>query len=158
MRILTTFFFLLLLITSKAQDGLPYAGKHFFAISVENTEATSKWYEDVFQMKLLKEIKTPDNRIHVRIVGNDFLQIEILQTKNSKSVTDFNIKAGQQFTMRGFFKTGFYVTDISKAESYFRAKKVTINHGIFEDKNTQSKSLIIEDNNGLLIQVSQEVK
>lgn len=158
MRLLTTIAFALILFSAKAQDGLQYTGKQFFAITVPNTSATSKWYEDVFQMKLLKEIKTPDTRIHIRIIGNDFLKIEILQTRNSKSLADLNIKKDQSFTVQGMFKTGFYVADVARAEAYFREKKVVIQNEIFEDQETHSKSLIIRDINGLLIQVMQEIK
>ncbi|MEO5564674.1 MAG: VOC family protein [Chitinophagaceae bacterium] len=158
MRVLTTIAFALILFSAKAQDGLQYAGKQFFAISVANTSATSKWYEEVFQMNLLKEIRTPDSRVHIRIIGNDFLKIEILQTRNSKSIADLNIKNEQAFTVQGLFKIGFYVNDIARADAYFRDKKVVIQHEIFEDQETRSKSLIIQDLNGLMIQVMQEIK
>ena len=78
-----TFFAALLAGKSKNEIGL--AGHQFFALSVSNADSVSTWYENVFQLKLLKEIRMPDGSGHVRIIGNENLMIEIVQHKGSKS-------------------------------------------------------------------------
>lgn len=150
---------LFLLSTSlKAQEQLAYSGKQFFALSVPNTDSTSKWYEDVFAMKLLKEIKAPADKVHVRIIGNEFIIVEIIQSPDSKTLTDCGLKQSEIFKMRGLFKTGFYVTNLAEAEKYFRRKNVIIKHGPFTDQEMKTKSIIIEDLNGSMMQVLEEVK
>jgi len=157
MRTLIFFICLIAVLSIQAQDKLSFAGKQFIALSVANTDSTSRWYEDVFQLALLKEIRTPDNRIHTRIIGNGQLVVEIIQTRNSKSLEELKLNKGQPFNVRGPFKYGFYVRDLAQAEAYLHEKNVVIKHEIFEDQDTHSKSLILQDNNGNLIQLLQEL-
>jgi hypothetical protein len=157
MRTLLFFIFLFAVISINAQDNLSFAGKQFIALSVANTDSTSKWYEDVFQLTLLKEVRTPDNRIHTRVIGNDQLVVELIQTRNSKPLEELKISKDQPFNVQGPFKYGFYVRDLTQTQAYLREKKVVIKHEIFEDQNTHSKSLIFQDLNGCLIQVLQEL-
>jgi len=157
MRPLTFFIFLFIFISAGAQSRINFSGKQFIALSVSNTDSTSKWYEDVFALKLLKEIKTPDMRIHARIIGNEQLVVEIIQTRNSKSLEELKLNKDQPFTVQGPFKYGFYVRDLSQVQAYLHEKKVVIKHEIFEDQDTHSKSLIFQDINGNLIQVLQEL-
>jgi hypothetical protein len=157
MRLLTFLFFLFFLFTAGAQNRITFVGKQFIALSVSDTDSTSKWYEDVFALKLLKEVKTPDNRIHTRIIGNEQLVVEIIQIRNSKSLEELKLNKDQPFAVQGPFKYGFYVRDLSQAQAYLREKKVVIKHEIFEDQDTHSKSLIIQDSNGNLVQVLQEL-
>jgi hypothetical protein len=157
MRLLTFLFFLFFLFTAGAQNRITFVGKQFIALSVSDTDSTSKWYEDIFALKLLKEVKTPDNRIHTRIIGNEQLVVEIIQIRNSKSLEELKLNKDQPFSVQGPFKYGFYVRDLSQAQAYLREKKVVIKHEIFEDQDTHSKSLIIQDSNGNLVQVLQEL-
>lgn len=157
MRLILLFLCLFAVLSISAQNKISFAGKQFIALSVSNTDSTSKWYEDVFALKLLKEIKTPDSRIHTRIIGNEQLVVEIIQTRNSKSLEELKLNKDQPFTVQGPFKYGFYVRDLSQTLAYLREKKVVIKHEIFEDQDTHSKSLIFQDINGNLVQVLQEL-
>jgi hypothetical protein len=157
MRPLIFFIFLFAVLSINAQDKISFAGKQFIALSVANTDSTSKWYEDVFQLTLMKEVRTPDNRIHTRIIGNGQLVVEIIQTRNSKSLEDLKLNKGQPFNVQGPFKYGFYVRNLTQAQTYLHEKKVVIKHEIFEDQDTHSKSLIFQDINGNLIQLLQDL-
>lgn len=141
---------------TKAQDILQYTGKQFFAVTVSNTDSTSKWYEEIFNMKLLKEYKSPDGKIHVRILGNGYLKVEIVQ--NANSLPECSVTKDQKTKVTSCFKAGMYVGNIKSAEAYFRKLNVNIKYGPFDDKETNSKSFIIEDVNGLLIQVIEDTK
>ena len=157
MRTFALFISLLIFLSARAQSRINFSGKQFIALSVSNTDSTSKWYEDIFSLKLLKEIKTPDTRIHTRIIGNEQLVVEIIQTRNSKSLKELKLNKDQPFTVQGPFKYGFYVRDLTQVQAYLREKKVVIKHEIFEDQGTLSKSLIFQDINGNLVQVLQDV-
>ena len=93
--------------------------------------------------------------VHVRIIGNEALLLEIIQPKGLKTIADAGLDASQPFKLQGIFKVGIYVEDITRAEKYLRQKNVFIKHGIFDDAETKTKSLIIEDVNKNLIQVIQ---
>lgn len=148
--------FAFLTVTSTAQP-VTYdpTGQQFFALSVPHADLASSWYEKVFDMKLLKEIRTADSSAHIRIIGNDALLIEIGEMKNSRTLVDCGLDEKSVYKMQGIFKIGFYVNDITKAEHYFKAKGVSFRHGIFDDEATHSKAFIMQDPFGNMIQVLQ---
>jgi hypothetical protein len=139
-----------------AQNDIQYLGKQFFAVTVAHADSSSKWYEDVFRMKLIKEYKSPDGKIHVRILGNGYLKVELVQNENS--YPECSVLKDGKYKVRNCFKAGVYVVNIKSAEAYCRKKNVNIKYGPFDDNETNSKSFIIEDTNGLLIQVLQELQ
>ena len=154
------FVIILLLLTGglRAQpQGPGIIGKTFFALNVSNADSTSRWYEEVFGQKLLKEIKTVDGSAHIRIEGNEFLMVEILQLNDSRSLYDCSLPREQSHRMRGFFKTGVFVSDIHNAEEYFKTKGIAIRHPVFQDKETATSLFILEDPNGNLLQFLQQV-
>src|SRR5688572_29678243 len=114
---------LLFQVESIAQE-LGLTGKQFFALSVSSTDSVSAWYEDIFDLKLLKEIKSPDGTVDIRIIGNENLMIEILSHKNSKSMSDCGAEIDQPFRMKGIFKIGIYVKDVDSAQAYLQHKNV----------------------------------
>jgi hypothetical protein len=153
--VLTIAFFAALL-TGKSENEIGLAGNQFFALSVSNADSVSNWYENVFQLKLLKEVHVPGGSGHVRIIGNKNLILEIVQHKDSKSLADCNIDPAQAYRMKGIFKIGLYVDDLENAQRYLRQKGVFIKHTIFEDTDSHTKSLIITDAKLNLIQIIQQ--
>jgi hypothetical protein len=149
----------LLLVSSnlRAQSLSPgIVGKNFFAINASNSDSSSQWYETVFTMKLLKEIKQPDGSVNVRIIGNENIMVEIIQLQNSKVLSDCSLKKGEAHLLRGYFKTGFFVKDIAKAEAYFKNRGIGIKHGPFDDTETATRSFIIEDLQGNALQFIEQ--
>jgi hypothetical protein len=131
------------------------SGNQFFALSVSNADSVSAWYENAFQLKLLKTVKSPDGSVNVRIIGNKNLMIEIVQPPGSKSLNDCGIDPSQAYRMKGIFKIGLYVEDIEAAKTYLTKKNVFIKHSVFEDTDTRTRSFIVTDNKGNLIQIIQ---
>src|SRR5688572_6405364 len=134
---------LAVLLADKPGNEMSLVGHQFFALSVSNADSVSAWYENIFQLKLLKEVRMPDGSGRVRIIGDENLMIEIVQHKGSKSLVDCNIDRTQSYRMKGIFKIGLYVHDLENAQRYLQQKGVIIKHGIFEDTDTRTKSFII---------------
>jgi catechol 2,3-dioxygenase-like lactoylglutathione lyase family enzyme len=130
-------------------------GKNFIAMTVPNADSTSLWYENVFGLKLLKEIKTADGSAYGRIEGNEFLMVEILELKDSRDISDCNLRKQQAHLLQGFFKVGLFVSDVEKAEQYFRSKGIAIRHPLFHDSQTSTSAFILEDPNGNMLQFIQ---
>lgn len=124
-------------------------GKIFAAISVSNVESTSKWYEEVFSLKLLKEIKSEDGKVHIRVIGNDSLLFELLQNSDSKSLRSIGIDSPSK--VHGYFKIGIQVKGIDELENYLRRLNIDVKYK-FDDKEVGIRCLIISDNNGQMIQ------
>src|SRR5688572_27234298 len=148
--------FLAVLLPGKPDNGIGLSGNQFFALSVSNADSVSAWYENVFQLKLLKEMRPADGSVNVRIIGNENLVIEIIQHKGSKSLSDCNIDRIQPYRMNGIFKIGLYVNDVQKAQNYLQQKRVVIKNSIFEDADTRTKSFVITDAKLNLIQIIQQ--
>jgi hypothetical protein len=156
MKYFITILSLAIFLESRAQIESEITGKQFIALSVASTAASSAWYEQLFNMKLVKEIKPADQSVHIRIIGNENLTIEIIQLNNSKSLADCSLPQGETHRLKGIFKTGLYVKDIEWAEKYFRGKNVPIRHSIFEDSEMQIRSFIMTDLDGNMIQILQQ--
>jgi catechol 2,3-dioxygenase-like lactoylglutathione lyase family enzyme len=156
MRYVYLLVFALLTATSTAQPtAYDPTGQQFFALSVSDADLASAWYEKIFDLKLLKEMRTADSSAPIRIIGNNALLIEIGEMKNSQTLVDCGVDEKSAYKMQGIFKIGFYVNDIVMAEHYFKAKGVFFRHGIFDDEATHSKAFIMQDPFGNMIQVLQ---
>jgi len=148
--------FILLTVNLYSQSNGPgIIGRNLIALSVSSADSTARWYEDMFGLKLLKEIKPADGSAHIRIEGSEFLLVEIIQMKESKAISECQLQKDQSHLLRGFFKDGLFVRDVQKAVDYFKAKGVAIKHGIFRDKETATMSFLLEDPNGNLLQFIQ---
>jgi catechol 2,3-dioxygenase-like lactoylglutathione lyase family enzyme len=145
------------LMWSAAIYGQPFqaTGKVFVAMNVTDAAATSAWYKDVFGMDLLKELKFEKGR--VQIIGNDYLVVELLTLDGSKTLRDVNLSVETSHEMQGYFKFGLYVNNIEAARQYFQEKKVRIEHDVFEDAETKTKSFIMLDFNNNMIQILQAI-
>ena len=139
-------------------NGPGLIGKTFFAINVSNADSAAVWYEELLGVKLLKEIRMPDGFGHIRIEGSEFLMVEILRAKDSRSLTHCNLERNQSHLLRGYFKTGLFVEDIHKAREYFKSKGVDVRHDVFSDKETATVSFILEDPDGNMLQFIQDDK
>ena len=154
---MTAISFVLLASNLYAQTHVPgIVGKNFIAMTVSDNDSTSLWYENVFGVRLLKEIKPADGLVHIRIEGNEFLMVEILEMKESRNIVDCNLKQEQAHLLQGFFKAGLFVRDAAKAEQYFKSKGIAIRHPLFHDKETATSSFILEDPNGNMLQFIED--
>ncbi|HMG93797.1 MAG TPA: VOC family protein [Chryseolinea sp.] len=156
-KLITAVFFALLAGNLCAQTHVPgVVGKNFLAMTVSDADSTSQWYQNMFGVKLLKEIKPADGSVHIRIEGNEFLMVEILEMKESRNIVDCNLKQEQAHLLQGFFKAGLFVRDAEKVEQYFKSKGIAIPHPLFHDKETATSSFILEDPNGNMLQFIED--
>jgi catechol 2,3-dioxygenase-like lactoylglutathione lyase family enzyme len=139
------------------QTQLGLEGAQFAAVSVSNADSTSAWYSNVFGMKLVKSIDTPEGDVHIRILSSNDLTLEIIASRQSKSIVDCSLKPDEGYLLKGIFKFGFYVKDIVTAEKFLKDKKVKFEYNLFEDEDMKIKSFIIADLNGTLIQFIQRI-
>lgn len=140
-----------------AQKILVTTGHQFFALTVSNVDSASAWYERVFSLHLVKEVKVKENNLHVRILANENLTLELLQLDGTRSLKDCGISTDEGHLRRGFVKVGFYVPDITVAEKFFSERNVKIKYKTFDDKEMKVRSFIAQDLYGNLIQVMQGI-
>ena len=56
---------------------------HHVALSVKDIEESIKWYEDVFDLKVLSRMTIPHNDTKIAFIGNSSFIIEMLQFPNA---------------------------------------------------------------------------
>ena len=121
----------------------------FFALSVQDVEASARWYAEKFGLTVVTRSSTPD--VSVALLSGNGLDIELLAFKNSVAATDpFDPKGPRP---RGIVKVGFVVTDLDRTLAALRAKGVVVVLGPFPARKDQRANVVIRDNSGNLIQI-----
>jgi len=57
---------------------------HHIALSVKDLEESVKWYDDVFDLKVLSRMTIPHNGARLAFIGNGNFIIELIQMPDSK--------------------------------------------------------------------------
>jgi len=121
----------------------------FFALSVQDVEASARWYSNAFGLTIASRPSAADPAV-VLLTGNG-LEIELMAFKNSTAAADpFDAKGPHP---RGIVKVGFVVADLDRTLAALRAKGVAIAMGPFPARRDQRANAVIKDNSGNLIQV-----
>lgn len=128
------------------------AGIQFFALSVPDAAASARWYQDVFGMTVLREIKPPDAPVHIFILTSDKLEVEILQHPQARHFTQAAPGVKAPTEIHGIFKVGLHVQDLKGTVAALKAKGVTFPFDVTDDP-TGVRFAILEDNSGNRIQL-----
>ncbi|HJX28289.1 MAG TPA: L-dopachrome tautomerase-related protein [Thermoanaerobaculia bacterium] len=128
------------------------AGIQFFALSVPDAAASARWYQDVFGMTVLREIKPPDAPVHIFILTSDRLEVEILQHPQARPFTQAAPGVKAPTEIHGIFKVGLHVEDLDATVAALKAKGVTFPFDITDDP-TGVRFAILSDNSGNRIQL-----
>lgn len=117
-----------------------------FALSVSDLQASSKWYEEKFGLKVTMNVPVSATPGVVVLEGGG-LTVELIQhpeaTASGKDATQ----------VHGFFKAGFTVQDFDRTLAVLRERGVEIAYGPFPKRADQRANVIIRDNAGNLIQI-----
>src|SRR5688572_14284553 len=91
-------------VTAVAQPAFEYSPS-FSAIVVKNVEASSKWYQSVFDLKMKEQMKDEKAGYNIIILESPTFVMELLELRNS-----FNPKDGKpNMEAQGLFKFGFTI-------------------------------------------------
>lgn len=126
---------------------IPISSPQFFAISVPDAAASARWYQDVFGLQVIREIKPPEAPVHVFILGSESLHVEVLQRNDARPAG-----AQGEVMVHGVFKAGFFVPALEPVVAALKAKGVKFAFDITQDQ-TGVRFVIIEDNSGNRIQI-----
>lgn len=130
---------------------------HMIGIVVKDIEKSTKWYEDVLELKLYKEMSFPEyDSLKINFLKGKEFQLEIMEKKTAfaidKYVPGYSLN---DKPLIGFSKVVFSVTDIELLYEKLKKKNVTEVLGITKDKEFISKYFIIKDLDGNVIQFIQ---
>jgi catechol 2,3-dioxygenase-like lactoylglutathione lyase family enzyme len=117
----------------------------FFAISVSDMPGSVSWYRDKFGLGVV--MQTPkQNGSAVTVLEGGGMIVELIQKDGSSR------PAGHTMDTQGIAKVGIVVNDFEKLKTDLRARGIGIFMGPWPARNGQRANLIIQDNEGNLIQ------
>jgi len=163
MRILSAFALALLLPTgsaglkprlhsdaSLAKEGISATGA-FFALSVADIDASSKWYAD--NLGLTVTMREPNaNGAAVTVLEGDGLIVELIQHDAARPLSTVAPNVKDPVQVHGIFKVGVIVGDFERTLARLKARNVDIAYGPFPARPGQRANVIVRDNAGNMIQ------
>ena len=149
--------FLLFILTSINILGQNFQPKRL-AIVVSDMDASAKWYKDVLDMEVYKEMSFPDyDSLKITFVKNDSFEFELLSKSSSfsikKYVPDYSVNNAP---MHGPYKLAFKVNDLQGLFEKTKKLGVEIQYEITEDPTFNSTFFIVADPDGNTFQFIEE--
>ncbi len=124
----------------------------FFALSVADLDALSKWYQDKLGFQVLTSGEAPNKIAKFAILQSEGAIIEMIQHRDAKpmSVAAPSVKGAHQ--IHGIFKVGMLVEDIDGLHRRLKDKEVAIAYELMPAKDVPLRSFSIRDGEGNLVQ------
>lgn len=123
----------------------------FFALSVPDAKASADWYSEKLGLKVtLQPPKTGQSRVIVLEGGG--LIVELIEQDNGLPLSEAAPSITNPSLIHGIAKVGVIVEDLDKTVALLKARGVAIAFGPFPATADQRANLIIQDNNGNLVQ------
>ncbi|HKA58315.1 MAG TPA: VOC family protein [Gemmatimonadales bacterium] len=137
--------FLVLTIASPAQSPVLSTNDAFFALSVRDMDASTKWYVEKLGLAVIMHApRTAATRASATILRGGGLTVELIQRDSSIPRNPMSA---------GMFKAGVTVDDFGGTVAALRARGVEIAYGPYPRRPDQPANLIFRDNEGNLIQL-----
>ncbi|HEY7497395.1 MAG TPA: VOC family protein [Vicinamibacterales bacterium] len=117
----------------------------FFAVSVKDIDASSRWYSEKLGMRAIMQLPKQD-KAAVTVLEGGGLTVELVQLDDAAP-------AGRQPELvHGIFKSGVVVADLAKTIAMLKERGVPIAIGPFPARGSTPANFLIRDNAGNLIQ------
>ena len=147
-RIFTALLFTLVAIPVVAE---PRVSGAFFAVSVADIAASSKWYSETLGLKVTMEVPHA-NKMAVAVLEGGGLIVELIQNDDAKP------RSAAVAGVHGVFKAGAVIDDFDATVKSLKSKGVEIVAGPFPARNGQRANVVFKDNAGNLIQFFGKLK
>jgi catechol 2,3-dioxygenase-like lactoylglutathione lyase family enzyme len=122
----------------------------FFALSVQDLDASARWYAEKFDLKAGAKSSFGDAS-SVLLSGHG-LEIELLSFRNSVAQRN-PFDPNEKERPRGIVKVGFRVRHLDATLAALRARGVDVMLGPFPPRRDQRANAVLRDNAGNLIQI-----
>jgi len=141
---------LVLALSPASAEPVRPAGRQFVALSVPDAAASADWYRRAFGLTVSNEVKTPDGRVRVLLVGSEALQIELLEHRDAKPSS---VPADSRHLVHGTFKFGFYVDDLDRAVAHLRGMEAELLTDVIDDEAQRVRFVLLRDISGNVLQL-----
>lgn len=124
----------------------------FFALSVANVNASADWYSEKFGLKIVMQ-PPKTNQSTVIVLEGGGLIVELIQHDDALPLSEVAPTIKDEMLIHGIVKVGVIVEDFDATVEILRERDVTIAFGPFPATADQRSNVIIQDNEGNLIQL-----
>ena len=124
----------------------------FIGISVANMEASSKWYQDKFGLKVIMP-PTGGGDGRATVLEGGGLTVELMQHSRARPLRTAAPDVRANYEVHGIFKAGLYVADLDRTLAELRRRGVEVAMGPFPKRDDQPANVIIRDNAGNFLQL-----
>jgi catechol 2,3-dioxygenase-like lactoylglutathione lyase family enzyme len=126
---------------------------YLVGLSVPNAQEAARWYREKLGFNQEGE-STDRNGLHQIVVDRGAFAIELLEIKDSYSITKYDPGyTSSSLQLQGLAKMGFVVDDLDRVLRELNRREVRIVQGLTTLKAFQIRFLVIQDNNGNVIQI-----
>jgi len=123
----------------------------FFALSVADLDASTKWYSEKLGLKVTMKMPK-QNKSTVTVLEGGGLIVELIKNDDARPLRIISPEINDNIFVHGIFKAGAIVGDLDQMVSMFKKRGVEIAFGPFPSRPNQRSNVIIKDNSGNLIQ------
>ena len=153
MKALGIVLFLMIPVLAWSQTSSPISAKGaFFAVSVTDMEASTRWYEEKLGLSVVLRVPRTEQPAVTVLEGRGLI-VELVEHKGPAPEAKPAPAAMGRVFGEGIFKAGVIVEGFDDTIAALRARGVEIAFGPFPARPGQRANAIIKDNAGNLIQL-----
>jgi catechol 2,3-dioxygenase-like lactoylglutathione lyase family enzyme len=123
----------------------------FLALSVADLDASTRWYVERLGLEVVQRPPKYDKSMAVVLQGAGLL-VELIKHDDSIPLRTAAPAVGSNLLVHGIVKAGAIVDDFESLLAVIRARNVPIAFGPYPARADQRANVIIQDNDGNLIQ------
>ena len=141
--------------TTATQNKGAVAGKTsgaFFALSVADVAALSRWYQEKLGFHVLAQGEAPNKIAKFAILEGDGTIIELIQHSQAKARSVAAPSITEPYQLHGIFKVGLVVADLDGVYRELKQRAVPIAYDLMRAKDVPLRSFSVRDGEGNLIQ------
>jgi catechol 2,3-dioxygenase-like lactoylglutathione lyase family enzyme len=127
----------------------------FFAMSVPDVQASSRWYSEKLGLHVVMQPPKQD-KVSVVVLEGGGLIVELIQKDDAVPLRQAAPRIEDNTLVHGIFKAGVVVADFERTVETLRKRGVEVAYGPYPAKPDQRANVIIRDNAGNLIQLFGE--
>jgi catechol 2,3-dioxygenase-like lactoylglutathione lyase family enzyme len=137
---------------SPAREAVLRASGGFFALSVADLAASTKWYSEKLGLTVVMEVPKKD-KVGVTVLEGDGVIVELIQNDNAVPSPRATTGVAAPDLVQGLFKAGLLVDDFDRTLASLKARGVEVAYGPYPARKDQRPNAIIKDNSGNLLQL-----
>ncbi len=124
----------------------------FVAISVQDLDASTRWYVEKLGLDVLKRATAPDNSAAVAVLQANGLTVELVWFASAVPLSKLRPERQGSHEVHGIFKSGVFVTNLDSSFAELKSRDVVFAFEPFFDSSMQCRMFAIRDNNGNILQ------